>query len=440
MGTLKYILTYSPKTTGVVPALLLYTLLLAVLAPFTLKAAEIKPDSWVNAFYATPDPKERRTIVDSQDFSDMSFDQLYDLLANPPSKLNKVKTGTTKTYRKDDRGKKFYYALDIPDNYNPSHAYPLIVYLHGGVSRNKPKLSQVKWRMHEQLETDDAIQVFPVAWDKAKWWSQTQTDNLHGIIAQLKASYSIDTNKVFLIGVSDGATGGFNIAATTPSEFAGFVSVIGYPGVLKNRRVRLAENIYPINMRAIKIIAFNTNNDQLYPLEQMRVFTNGFKDIGVDIELVAYPDGGHSMKTLTRSLPHIREFIAITSRDSYPDKITWQYEDGSQLHRVNWLTIHELMPNQGIKLPSGLNPTNKHSGMIELVKTGNTIVIQNHGVKSYSLLLSPAHFDFKQPVTLIENNKVLHKALAKPSKKVLLDYAVKDFDPARLYAVEIFIE
>lgn len=415
-------------------------LLLTVLTPFTLKADGIKPGNWINDFYAAAAPKERRAIIDSQDFSDLSFDQLYGLLSSPPSKLSAVNTGTTLSYRKNEQGKKFYYALDIPDNYNSSVAYPLIVYLHGGVSRGKPKLSQIKWRMHKQLQTDDAIQVFPVAWDEAKWWSNIQIDNLHGIIAQLKASYSIDTNKVFLIGASDGATGGFNIAATKPSEFAGFVSVIGYPGVLKNRRVILSENVYPINMRALKIIAFNTNNDPLYPLDQMLTFIDGFKDIGVDIELVVFPDGGHSMKTLTRSLPQIREFISITSRDSYPDKLTWQYEDGSSLQRVNWLTIHELMPKQDIELPEGLRPTNKHTGMIELVKTKNTIIIQNHGVKQYSLLLSPAHFDFEQPVTVIENNKLLYKAHIEPNKKILLDYAVKDFDPARLYAMELFIE
>ncbi len=436
MNALKYSFTHSPKNTTIVPALLL----LVALASFNLKAEGINDKNWINLFYASQDQQVRQSIVDLQNFSAVPFDELYSLLSSPPPKPSGAKTGIIKAYRKDKRGKKFYYALDIPDNYTSSHKYPLIIYLHGGVSRKQPKLSQAKWGMHEELETNDAIQVFPVAWDKAKWWSQIQTDNIHSIIAQLKSTYSIDTNKVFLIGVSDGATGGFNLAATTPSQFAGFVSVIGYPGVLKNSRVILGENIYPINMRALKILAFNTKNDYLYPLEQMRYFTSGFKDIGIDIELVAYPDGGHNMKALTRSLPQIREFISDTSRNSYPNKLTWQYEDESKLHRVHWLTIQELLPKQDISLPAGLNPTKKHSGMIELLKTGNSIVIQNHGVKSYSLLLSPDHFDFKQPITLIENNKVLHKALVKPNKKILLDYAVKDFDPARLYAVELFIE
>jgi len=399
-------------------------------------------DDWVEAFYAAADQKERQTIIDSTDISPYSFDELYRLLARAPSKSQDVPTGLIKTFRKDEQNRKFYYALDIPDNYDAQKPYPVVIYLHGLASRKKANRNQTVWQNHEQLENDEFIQVFPTAWDKAKWWTEIQSDNLKDIITQVKASYHIDTNKVFLVGISDGGTGCYYMAATSPSQIAGVASVIGFPGVLKDNRARSSENVYPINMRAIKIKSFNTKNDSLYRLDQVKEYIDSFRDIGVDIELIAYPDGGHDLKAFTRSLPQITEFISTTSRDNYPDKITWQYEDKSSLNRVNWLVIHELKPRQRKQGPGslpGMNRTDKHSGLIELVKQENTIIIKNYGVKSFTLLLSPDHFDFDQDITFIENDKVIHSGRINSNKKTLLDYAVKDFDPNRLYAAEIYI-
>ena len=399
-------------------------------------------EEWVESFYATADAAERRGIVESLDLSQISFSELYELLATPPPKSQDAPTGMIETFRIGDKREKFFYGLNIPANYDANRAYPLVVFLHGTVGRKKPKQRQAAWRHHEQLDDDSYIQLYPTAWDEAKWWSDIQTENMNDIIARVKAVYNIDTNKVFMSGISDGGTGSYYMAATQPSQFAGFAPVIGFPGALKSRRAKPSENVFPINMRGVKIIAFNSKNDYLYAPDKVKVYTDGFRDIGVDIELVAYPDGNHNMEAFFRSMPRIREFIATTNRESYPDKIIWQYEDGGNAHRVNWLIIHELVPEESsaTNLLPGLLRSRHHSGLIELQKTENTVIIQTYGVSSYSLLLSPDHFDFDQPITLIENGKTIHQALLQPDKKTLLKYAVRDFDPKRLYAAEVLIK
>jgi len=404
-------------------------------------------DDWIEAFYAASNQKDRQSIADSLDLEQYSFTELYQLLSEAPPKNTDVQTGSFTTVRENSQGEQFYYALDIPDTYDAAKQYPVVIYLHGSVSRKKPRTKKARWRMNGLLETDDFIQVFPTAWDQAKWWSDTQKENINAIISKVKATYHVDTNKIFLAGISDGATGGFYMVGTSPSQFAGYISVIGYPGVLKNKRIRTSENIYPINMRALKIIAFNTKSDPLYPASEMQGYVDGFKTIGVDIEFVVYPDGGHDMKAFVRSLPRMRDFIAANSRVSYPDQITWQYEDKSSLKRVNWLVVNELRPGseqtqqerQIQDMLLGLKQTYKHSGLIELVKIENTVRIQNYGVHTYTLLLSPNHFDFSEAITIIENDKIIHNARVEPSKKTLIDYAVKDFDANRLYAAEINI-
>ena len=77
--------------------------------------------------------------------------------------------------------------------------------------------------------------------------------------------------------------------------------------------------------------------------------------------------------------------------------------------------------------------------MIELARTDNTIAVQNLGVARYSLLLSPDQFDFSRPIRVIENGVEIFQATLRPSKRVLLRYAVRDFDASRLYGAELEI-
>ena len=414
------------------------TLLLAALLSLPARS------DWVADFYAAEREEDRRAILDSLDLSSFSFEELHRALSGPPRRERPVATGLVTGHTVDERGERFPYSLMVPPTYDAAEPHPVVVLLHGTVSRKKPRRSRARQSIDEELIIENVIQVFPSSWTEAKWWTPAQSDNLERILARLKASYNVDTNKVFLVGISDGATGGFYQSATNPSAFAGFVSVIGYPGVLKGSRVYLKENVYPINLRALRILAFNTEKDALYPVDKMQFYVDAFREIGVDIEMVADPRGGHDVNALKRALPGIWRFVGATRRAAYPDAITWQYESGSRQHRVNWLLIHELVPHAerdtSLDQLPGMQPTDGYTGMIELRKQDNAVVVNNHGVASYSLLFSPDHFDFDRAISVIENGTLIFQDTIKPRKKVLLDYAARDFDPARLYGAELTVE
>jgi pimeloyl-ACP methyl ester carboxylesterase len=398
---------------------------------------------WVAEFYAASGEDQRRAVVDSLDLANYSFEDLHHLLANPPPKARDVPTGLLHDFTRDERHERFPFGLVVPDSYDASRAYPVVILLHGTVSRAKPKRTRKRRSIGEELLVEDVIQVFPAAWTEAKWWTPAQAANLDRIISKIKSVYNIDTDKIFLVGISDGATGGFYLSATHPGPYAGFVSVIGYPGVLKSSRVYLEENVYPINLRALKVLAFNTENDALYPADKMQYFVDSFREMGVDIEMVIDPLGGHDINALKRAIPAISSFVGMIRRTAHPDNITWLYEEGSKQHRFRWLIVHELLPRSE-RDPSldglqGMQPNERTRGMIELAREGNTVVVSNHGVADYSLLLSPDQFDFSKPVTLVENGVVIFQGPVEPNMKVLLDYATRDFDPRRLYGAEIRI-
>ena len=398
---------------------------------------------WTHDFHAAGDPEERQAVIDALDTSALSFEQLYLALANPPAKPRPDQTGVIRRHTLGARKERFPYAILLPDDYDAARAYPLVVFLHGSVSRKKPTHMMGRNSADPEMIIGEAIQVYPSGWTEAKWWTPVQAANLERIIQHVKADFHIDPDRVSLLGVSDGATGGFYQAATHPTPYAAFISVIGYPGVLQSSRVYLDENVYPINLRALKILAFNTEKDPLYPVENMRYFVDAFRELDIDIELVADPYGGHDLNALKRAMPRIRTFVSETRRATHPDRLTWQYEAGSRQHRNAWLQVHELLPyserDTRLDALSGMKPTRSHTGMIELARTDNTIAVQNLGVARYSLLLSPDQFDFSRPIRVIENGVEIFQATLRPSKRVLLRYAVRDFDASRLYGAELEI-
>ena len=81
------------------------------------------------------------------------------------------------------------------------------------------------------------------------WWQANQIENLGGMLNDLKARYNIDENAVYLMGVSDGATGAFYHAFKAPTPWAGFLSFNGHPVVLANRSTGADGQMYVINLR-----------------------------------------------------------------------------------------------------------------------------------------------------------------------------------------------
>ena len=77
------------------------------------------------------------------------------------------------------------------------------------------------------------------------------------------------------------------------------------------------------------------------------------------------------------------------------------------------------------------------SGRVDLVRSGNTVVVDTHGVRRYTLLLSPDRFDFNQPVRVVTNGEVSHDAVVTPDVRTMLRWASADEDRTFLVGVEL---
>jgi hypothetical protein len=101
--------------------------------------------------------------------------------------------------------------------------------------------------------------------------------------------YPVDPRKVFLAGVSDGATGCWAAANTIASPFAGFIAVSGFGGMLP----RLGMKLYPQNLMQRPIYAVHSGKDHLYPIDVVNDFLDRLEGAGVGVKRKTYPDEQH---------------------------------------------------------------------------------------------------------------------------------------------------
>ena len=356
-----------------------------------------------------------------------------------------VTTGRQLVTRRNRDGREFPYVVHVPDTYDAHTAYPLRVYLHGGVMR--PKSDDGSWvRDPDRFLSEDAIVVFPTSWPDSLWWQTSQVENLGGLINDLKRVYNVNENRVFLMGVSDGATGVYYHAFKATTPWAGFLAFIGHPGVLANPASGVDGKMHVTNLTNKPFFIVNGGVDRLYPVSSVEPFIDLFERAGVELDFRPQPKSGHDLRWWPELSSSVDRFLLQTRRESLPDRLTWQTEDVETSHRAHWLVIEELGSVKGegeFESTVRGRPAFQHvrpSGRLDLTRVGNTVTVTTKGVRRYTLLLSPEQFDFGRPIRVVTNGQVSHDAITTPDLDTMLRWAAIDQDRTMLFGAELLIE
>lgn len=140
------------------------------------------------------------------------------------------------------------YRLLVPD-YDTMRKYPLVVFLHGSGERGTDNEAQLKWgamnfATDQAMAAHQAIVLAPQCPPGARWdnferpgkGSRKLTLNadpskqailLVNLIGQLSRQMAIDTNRIYITGLSMGGFGTFDLIQRYPSLFAAAVPVCG---------------------------------------------------------------------------------------------------------------------------------------------------------------------------------------------------------------------
>ncbi|GBU20336.1 hypothetical protein R80B4_00212 [Fibrobacteres bacterium R8-0-B4] len=204
----------------------------------------------------------------------------------------------------DSDGTPYALGIGLPHNFDRGRAYPLIVYLHGGIGTELSTKGEHAWEMLGGLrDSVDVVIASPSGNRFAPWWSHRGMERILHAVRYVGIMYDIDTDKIFLAGVSDGATGCYAVASVMGGggPFAGYFAISGFGGMLPNLGVRLSID----NLRKRPIYNIQGGKDHLYPIEAVNGFINYLRGEGVQIADKVYPDEGHGFDYKEREYSEI---------------------------------------------------------------------------------------------------------------------------------------
>lgn len=121
------------------------------------------------------------------------------------------------------------YILHIPQGYNASTNYPLVLNLHGYTSNAAQQMQYTK--MNTTADAEHFFVVYPNGIDNA-WnsFGNSPVDDvnfLSQLIDRIRTSYSIDSNAVFSCGMSNGGFMSYTLACQLSEKIAAVASVTG---------------------------------------------------------------------------------------------------------------------------------------------------------------------------------------------------------------------
>ncbi|MCP5105020.1 MAG: hypothetical protein GY950_16655 [bacterium] len=408
-------------------------------------------DRGFKSFWKGKSPKSRLRAVKKILAANPTFDAVYTRLNAGRVYSAEAKRGRLSGSRMGRGRLRHSYVYYVPESYDPSRRYTVTVYLHGGIMVEVKK-PDPWWRFTRKIYKEDRIVVFPISWRQSTWWQYSQVENLYAVLDHLKREYNIDENRVYLFGVSDGATGIYYQALKHSTPWAGFVPVIGSPGVLNNPAAGAEGELFAINMTLKPFLVYNCERDRLYPSRSVIPYVELFRRAGCDIRFHSKPLLGHTALWWDEEEREMETFIREHPRKPFPDILAWETGDTVRFGRAHWLVISRLGKVEGETV---LQPWNKldlggfrfrkafvrggPSGRVELEKKGNTVHARTMGVSKFKLLIAPGHFDFQQPIRVYTNGVEVFSGKLTKDPAVLLTWAARDNDRTMLFGAELII-
>ena len=216
--------------------------------------------------------------------------------------LPQVRSQTTQRFSKqvyvDEQGDSLQYRLLYPDA-NPHRKYPLVIFLHGSGERGSDNDAQLQWGVM-QFATDENMMQHPavviapqcprgVAWsnfDRATMKLNPDPSKpmhlLMGLIHKMIETMPVDTNRIYITGLSMGGFGTFDAIARDPDLFAAAVPVCG--GGDTSRAASIA---------SIPLWIFHGADDPSVPVGLSQAMLKALTDAGARPGYTQYPEVGH---------------------------------------------------------------------------------------------------------------------------------------------------
>jgi predicted esterase len=211
------------------------------------------------------------------------------------------------TYFESNYGK-LEYGFYIPQSYDSTKNYPLLMYLHGMGNNYTVYLD---W-YNSDFQSENPCFVFtpktPVTWaDWSGWWEQLTEPMMAAlhVMDSLISVYSVDTSRLYVYGISMGGEGTFDLLHKFPNKFAAAMSVCGG-----------GQSFWAENISKTPFWMFHGGADNINPPKLTEQVYNELVKIGANkMRYKKYPDYGHAIWDVAASEPSWHDWMFAHSRN-----------------------------------------------------------------------------------------------------------------------------
>ena len=200
------------------------------------------------------------------------------------------------------------YLLFLPKGYDArgSQRWPLMLFLHGAGERGSD-LKKVTVHGPPKIVKNKPefpfILVSPQCPEGETWSDEV----LLGLLDDVIKKHKVDTNRVYLTGLSMGGYGTWSLGMKYPERFAAIAPVCGGGETIK---VLLASRKNAAALKSLGVWAFHGAKDPVVKLEESERMVAALKKAGVkEVELTVYPEAQHDSWTETYANDKLYEWF-----------------------------------------------------------------------------------------------------------------------------------
>jgi predicted peptidase len=202
------------------------------------------------------------------------------------------------------------YRLLLPENYEPTKKYPLVIFLHGAYERGKDNNKQLRngatlFLKSENRKNFPSIIIFPQCPRKPGYWSSVILDatkkpyhfdfnysrpitqplrSTLRLIHQLIDENKIDTTRIYIMGLSMGGMGTLEAVYHNPNLFAAAIPICGGGDVKSFTRAQ----------SKIPFWFFHGDQDEVVEVKYSRQLVARLKELNATVTYTEYPAVKHN--------------------------------------------------------------------------------------------------------------------------------------------------
>ena len=253
------------------------------------------------------------------------------------------------------------------------------------------------------------------------WWQPKPTEMVYALLLEMLRAFNVDTNRVYLVGFSNGGTATLEFGTRWPDRFAAVASLMG-AGVDTPSGTKLPLQ----NLLDVPVLLVHGDKDQRIPASASFRTQAALQDFKPRVapELHILKGHGHDI-TLAEDGDFTLPFLQRFSRDPFPPAVVAKFFD-PRFTRQYWIEV--------------LQAESATPDVEARILDGNLIDIDTHNVKKLRLLLRPELLAPSGPVRIRLNGKERPPIELKKDCQLFQRSAQESADAFLAYTDEIVLD